>query len=241
MTPCSPPIFVDLFTLLPHTLHPLMKNRLISIVSMVFAGLLLSASLANSQVVIYKLDFKKTGESINFSFFEEGLLVVPALGGTGTLILFDQTGGRRQYVLAQDSARMFVALKEKNTRKAVFSAFAMTGATEAFYMAMGSLSETIHAYNATSEFTTKVAGKMEGHVQVAGDESDLSSISDDGSIGFAGTVKMKANFQKERTNRANKLGQDVAAAVADLIEYLENHGFSDADTPTPEAADGGTP
>ncbi len=210
-----------------------MKHHLPILLSILLAALLLPAEQASSQVVIYKLDFKETGSSINFSFFEEALLVVPALGGTGTLILFDQTGGRRQYVLAQDSARLFVALKDKNTRKAVFSAFAMTGATEAFYMGLGSLTETIHAYSATSEFTTKVAGKLEGHVQVAGDESDLSSISDDGSIGFAGTVKMKANLQKERTNRANKLGQDVTAAVADLILYLENHGFSDADAPEP--------
>lgn len=213
-----------------------MKKSISTILSLVFVSLLLSAGQANSQVVIYKLDFKKAGTSINFSFFKEGLLVVPALGGTGSLILFDQSGGDRQYVLSQNSARMFVAIKNKNTRKAVFSAFANTGATEAFYMALGSLTETIHAYDATSEFTTKVAGKLEGQVQVAGDESDLSSIAEDGSIGFAGTVKMKAALQKERTNRANEQGQDVSEAVADLIDYLENHGFSDAEAPVPTTA-----
>lgn len=218
-----------------------MKKKLSSLFVLVFATLLLSAADARSQVVIYKLDFQKTGSSINFSFFEEGLLVVPALGGTGSLILFDQRGSRREYVLAQDSARMFVAIKNTNTRKAVFSAFANTGATEAFYMGMGSLTDTIHAYNATSKFTTKVARKLEGQVQVAGDESDLVSIADDGSIGFAGTVKLKAHLQKERTNQANKQGQDVAEAVADLIEHLENHGFSDADAPEPDATTPATP
>lgn len=210
-----------------------MKKGLSTLLSLITASLLLSAIDANSQVVIYKLDFKETGSSINFSFFEEGFLVAPALGGTGSLILLDQSGGR-QYVLAEDSARMFVALKDRDTRKMVFSAFAMTGATEAFYMAMGSLSETIRAYNATSEFTTKVADKMEGSVQVAGDESDLKSLAEDGSIGFAGTAKMRADLQKERTNRANKLGQDVATATAELVEYLERLGFSDTNAPEPE-------
>ncbi len=165
--------------------------------------------------------------------------MVPALGGTGTLILFDQSGGNRQYVLAQDSARMFIAIKNRTTRRAVFSAFANTGATEAFYMAMGTLTETIRAYTATAEFTTRVAGKLEGQVQVAGDESDISSIAEDGSIGFAGTVKLRGDFQKRRTRRANELGQDVAAAVTDLIDYLERHGFEDADAPAPAPTAGG--
>ncbi len=209
------------------------SNRLPALSSLIIASLLLTATYAKSQVIIYKLDFKETGSSINFSFFEQGFLVAPALGGTGSLILLDQSGGRH-YVLAEDSAKLFVALKDRDTRKMVFSALAASGATEAFYMAMGSLSETIKAYSATSEFKTKVAGKMEGSVQVAGDESDLKSLAEDGSIGFAGTAKMKADLQKERTNRANKLGQDVASATADLVEYLERHGFTDENEPEPE-------
>lgn len=217
------------------------RTRRTSLLSLVIASLLLSVAYVNSQVVIYKLDFEETGSSINFSFFEQGYLVAPALGGTGSLILLDQSGGRRQYVLAQDSARLFVALKDRDTRRAVFSAFAMNGATEAFYMAIGSLTETIRAFSATSEFVTKVAGKMAGHVQVASDESDLKSLADDGTIGFAGTAKMKADLLKERTNRANKLGQDTETAVTDLIDYLERRGFSDANAPEPDPAEEGAP
>ena len=42
---------------------------------------LISTQSSSAQVVVYKIDFEQEGQSINYSFYEEGWVVADATGG----------------------------------------------------------------------------------------------------------------------------------------------------------------
>jgi len=197
-------------------------------------GLILAQS-ATAQVVVYKLDFEQEGESINYNFYEEGWVVADATGGPASWVLTFFEGPLRRYITITDFGSLFYANKGSKVR-AVISASASNGTPQTTFLAIGTPSETVRKQNVKVE----VAGNLNGVTSSADDESELPFDVKEGDKGFAGFSRMKASFQRGRTDDANSNNLTVEETFADLITYLERRGYTAfvVDDPADDGNDG---
>lgn len=193
----------------------------------------LGASKADAQVLVYRLDFKKSGRSINFDFFDAGYFVVDGLGGDGSFIATYREGGRDFYL--EGSGTMFFAVKP-GAERAVIRASADNGSAESKYLMIGDLDDKISVNIRGQRITLAVSSFLRGSV-LASDPEDGVDFVRGNSIGFAGFADIKAHLDRIRTHRANRANLSVAQATSDLITSLENSGISDG---TDDGTENGT-
>jgi hypothetical protein len=191
------------------------------------------ADKADAQVVVYHVQFQKSGSSINFSFFDEAFFVAEGLGGSGSFIFAHVENGRDFYTVAEDSGEFFFATKP-GTNRAVMRASADTNTALSHYLALGDLDGTVTMNQRGQHISFNVASCLEGHVLASDPETDEEFAASDGSIGFAGMASMKAQLDRGRTDEANAGNLTVAQTVLALIDELDRKGFEDS-----AAEDGG--
>lgn len=182
---------------------------------------LLSTQSGSAQVVVYKIDFEQEGPSINYNFYEEGWVVADATGGPASWILTFFEGPVRRYITITDFGSLFYANSGSKVR-AVISASASDGTPQTTFLAIGTPSETVRRQNIKVE----VANSLEGVTSSADDESELPFDVEEGDKGFAGFSKMKALFQRSRTDDANSKNLTVEETFEELIAYLERRGYT---------------
>lgn len=198
----------------------------------------LGASKADAQVLVYRLDFKKSGRSINFDFFDAGYFVVDGLGGEGTFIVTYREGGRDFYLSSEGAGELFFAVKP-GAERAVIRANADNDTAQSQILLIGDLDDKISVNLRGQRITLAVSPFLRGSALASDSESGLDFLTNN-SIGFAGFADAKAYLDRIRTHLANRANLSVAETVSDLITSLENSGISDAaDDGTDDGTDDG--
>ena len=199
---------------------------------------LLFAPSAFSQVVIYRFDFKKEGQSINYGFYDSAYVVAEATGGPAQWILTFREGPHKRYITVEDFGSFF-SPRDRGDAKGVISAAAATGTPQTTFLAIGEPETYVRGANVKVE----VPKKMSGYALSADDESAVPFDDDEGTVGYAGISSMNGTLQTSQTDSANHDAQTVEEAFADLIAYVERRGYLEFELiepePEPEPFDGG--
>lgn len=193
---------------------------------------LIGVAGASAQWLVYELRFTPEADSVNFSFYTSGYVVVPAGGGEATVVLTTEEGGRF-YAVAESSGKYFVAANA-SVRKAVFAASALTGTSQAFYTAAGSMNRSLLLNGSTGSQSWRVAEKLTGRLMAADDES-ATGPAVDGSMGVIGSAIITGTLREDLTANASTAFSSQNAATAYLIELLEKYGYvpDEGSLPTP--------
>ncbi len=195
--------------------------RILILLTILLGTSLISIQSSSAQVVVYKIDFEQEGDSINYSFYEDGWLVADATGGPASWVLTFFEGPLRRYITITDFGSLFYANQGSKVR-AVISASASNGTPQTTFLAIGKPSQSVRKQNIKVE----VASRLEGVTSSADDESELPFNIEDGNKGFAGFSKMTALLQRNRTDDANSNNLSVEETFADLTAYLERRGYT---------------
>lgn len=202
---------------------PIPSSRFLRVFLLAIAALLIASPL-RAQVVVYKLSFEQTGDSINYRPYQNGYYIAPLEGGTGSLILTLVTGGQRQYFTYTSFGDLFVALKGEN-KKMVLSATATNDVSTTTFYAIGTADKEIEVESRNATSQVKVAGKMVGYSVSADSEKDLPFSGAGTSVGVAGVSVLTAKFDEQSTNDAIKNSLDVAGQVTAITTELEGNGY----------------
>jgi hypothetical protein len=202
---------------------------------------------ATGHAIVYKLEFEKSGDSINFDFFDSGYFVGPidgsSVSGLGTFIFLSRSNDEKTFVVVPDSGLLYIAKKGTRVRMVIGGGnVAETGFST--YLAMGEVNTTMRV----SGRKLRLALTLTGSAIAAADESDLEGTDNeptDGTLGLAGQLKMDAKLQRGFTFTANADGggDTTDTAVGLVTAQLEAFGYSNVDgsTTVPEdGTDGGT-
>ena len=188
---------------------------------------LLLAGPVSAQVVVYKLDFTPTGESINYRSYQSGYYVAPMTGGTGSLILMLTTGGVKQYFTYENFGEIFVAVNGAD-RKTVFTATAANTVSTTTFYAIGPATEKVTVETRAAESQVYVAPKLTGYSVSADSERDLPfSSAGSTDVGVAGAAFLNASYDEGRSATANRENRAVADEIASLEEWLAEVGYID--------------
>lgn len=199
------------------------SSRLLRVFLLAFAVLLV-ASPVRAQVVVYRLSFEQTGDSINYRPYQNGYYIAPLEGGSGSLILTLVIGGQRQYFTYEAFGDLFVALKGDN-KKMVLSATATNEVSTTTFYAIGNADKEIEVESRNATSQVKVAAKMVGYSVSADSEKDLPFAGSGTSVGVAGVSVLTAKFDELSTNEAIKNSLDVAGQVTAITTELEGNGY----------------
>lgn len=202
---------------------PIPSSRFLRVLLLTIAALLIASPL-RAQVVVYKLSFEQTGDSINYRPYQNGYYIAPLEGGSGSLILTLVTGGQRQYFTYTSFGDLFVALKGENKRM-VLSATATNDVSTTTFYAMGTADKEIEVESRNAKSQVKVASKMVGYSVSADSEKDLPFSGAGTSVGVAGVSVLTAKFDEQSTNDAIKNSLDVAGQVTAITTELEGNGY----------------
>lgn len=205
------------------SLMPIPSSRFLRVFLLAIAALLV-ASPARAQVVVYRLSFEQSGDSINYRAYQNGYYIAPLEGGTGSLILTLVTGGQRQYFTYASFGELFVALKGEN-KKMVLSATATNEVSTTTFYAIGTADKEIEVESRNATSQVKVAGKMVGYSVSADSEKDLPFAGSGTSVGVAGVSILTAKFDERATDEAIKNSLDVAGQVTAITTELEGNGY----------------
>lgn len=194
-----------------------------------FQPLLLTAMLwlaalggASAQWLIYELAFTPEEESVNFSCYKSAYLIAPVQGGAATMVLTTEDGAR-VYAVADSSAKFFVAANT-STRKAVFSAAAISGNSQALYTASGHLNRSLLLDSPTGTRSWRVAEALDGRLMAADDESDKGPAAD-GSFGMVGSAFITGALREDLTAHATRGFTTLNGATSYIVELLEKYGY----------------
>ncbi|MES2505462.1 MAG: hypothetical protein V4599_02090 [Verrucomicrobiota bacterium] len=191
---------------------------------------LAGAAAAPAQWLVYELRFTPEEESVNFSFYTGGYVVVPAGGGEATIVLTTEEGGRF-YAVAESSGKYFVAANA-SVRKAVFAAAAFTGTSQAFYTASGPMNRSLLLNGSTGSQSWRVAESLTGRLMAADDES-VTGPAADGSFGVVGSALITGTLREDLTANVSSTFGSQNVATAYIIELLEKYGYTPDDGSLP--------
>lgn len=180
---------------------------------------LISTVGASAQWLVYELRFTPEEDSVNFSFYTGAYVIAPANGGQSTIVLTTEEGGR-YYAVAESSGKFFVAANA-SVRKAVVSALALTGSSQAFYTVSGVMNRSLFLNGQTF----RVAENLTGRLMTADDES-MTGPAPDGSLGVVGSALIAGTLREDLTANVTTSFSTQNAATAYIIELLEKYGYS---------------
>jgi hypothetical protein len=186
-------------------------------------------SPAFSQVVVYKVKFEKTGESLNYESYEGGFFVTNFNESIGNVILTITDGAFRFYVQVGEAGELFL-IRDEGKRVAVFRASGTNanGVTVS-YQAIGKVKRSV---DIGGGYAAPIARKLEGFLLASADSRDAAADEEsndlfDETVGFAGSSEIAIRFDKDRTREYNENLFDVNDATAALIQELEQDGFDE--------------
>jgi hypothetical protein len=198
---------------------------------MPFRRLLLAFTLAfiagpaSAQLVVYTLQFKPTGESINYRSYQSGYYVAPITGGTGSLVLMLTTGGQKQFFTYSNFGELFVAMNGGD-RKTVLSATAANTVSTTTFYAIGTANDRVTVKTRAAESQVYVANKLTGYSVSADSERDLPfSSAGSTDVGVAGAAFLTASFDEGRSTAANRENRTLAAEVTEIETFLTSKGY----------------
>ena len=184
---------------------------------------LAALDLVPAQWLVYEIVFTPEEESVNFSCYKSAYLIAPVKGGEATMVLTTEEGGNL-YAVADSGAKFFVAANA-STRKAVFSASAITGNSQALYTASGHLNRSLLLDSPSGTHSWRVAEALDGRLIAADDESDKGQ-SGDGSYGMVGSAFITGTLREDLTAQATQRFTTLNGATSYIVELLEKYGYA---------------
>lgn len=191
-------------------------------------------------VLIYELSFKHT-EGFNVDFWDEGYIIVPAVGGEGSALFTATDNGRRTFRSFSSSVSFFNA-KDKHHS---YSVMAMAGTSPSIVCihAYGRADDKLKANGPNYSITVRAADTLKGMAQASRDESTLALTDQprDGTLGFLEFAEVKATLDQSLTDLANEDASSVESMFDYLKKVLTRRGFvEEADTTDDGTTDDGT-
>jgi hypothetical protein len=219
-----------------------MNVRSLAILLAIFAALLGWAAPASAQtttttspVLVYRLSFKASSDSINFHNYQGGYYVSDVTGGVGTMILTKVLGGTRKYYTLTNYGAIFYGLKGKE-RKAIMTGSKTNTSTvisNITFQAMGNATKSSDYQFANGEFQGVFATKLEGVALFADSQEDLPFAGGAGAdIGTAATVSVTFTLQDGLTELSRKSNITRTAMITQLKNQLADQDYSNGDTTT---------
>lgn len=201
-------------------------------------ALVLLASSSLADVVIYTIDFDKTGRSVNDPGFESGIIIIDTETRTfnSILILPDPTTGQPYYTTDLLTGNYLEVLEDDNSGD-IFGVLAGTsgGGEEADGIGLQVTGKTSGNVGIGPGSSTRIAKKMTG-VFFANQSEVFTSIDESTTVfefGFASSYRATARFDQGSTKDANNQRLDAATTLSRITATLENRGISPEPTPTP--------
>ncbi len=183
-----------------------------------------TAATDKFDLVVYRLSFKKTGESLNYKQFSGGYFVGGSVNGSGALILEMERDGLKLFKEYLNFGSLFVA-KAQGERKAVLSAMDTNSISSTVFFAVGDANQSFKVNAPSITGSVNFSKKLTGYTISADSESDLAFFGDGGDIGVAGVSLFTATYLEETTKLANKNQRTVAKEVDQLEKELQEKGF----------------
>lgn len=182
-------------------------------------------------ILVFRLTFQQTGDSINYRAYDGGFYVAPVEGGPGSLILTLSTGGKKRYFTYASFGAVFVAVKG-STKKMVLSATAASDVSTTVFYALGTADQEIEFDTRNSSGSALVASKMTGYAVSADSEQDLPYSGSTSNVGVAGASTLTAKLDETLTHAGNNKGNAVNDEVTDLQNILAKAGYTDGKNTT---------
>ena len=185
-------------------------------------------ALGPGDLVVYRLEFSTTGESINYTPFTGGYYVVSAAndtaGGGGALILEAKINGTKVYKQYLNFGALFVAQSGGNNKGVMFAMDASSLSSTTFF-AKGDAQKSYKENTPSFSGNVLFADKLKGYAFSADSQSDLAFDGTGSDIGVAGVSNLTANYMEDTSKKANRLYRSVATEVAVLEKELKAQGF----------------
>lgn len=220
-----------------------MNARSLVVLLAVVASILGWAAPASAQtttantgpVLVYRLNFRPAGDTINFSAYQGGYYVVDVAGGVGSMILTKVLGGTRKYYTLANYGNFFYAVKGSD-RKAIMTGSKTNTATvisNITFQAIGDLSKDTEFQFTNGEFNLRYATKLEGVALFADSQEDLPFASAPGiDIGTAGTLNVTFVLQEGLTELSRKSFLNRTSMITKLKQQLADQKYTDGDAVT---------
>lgn len=194
--------------------------------------------LTSSALVVYKLTFDVSGETINYRPYQGGYYIAPIEGGTGSLILTLTTGGVKTFYTYANFGELFVAVKG-DKRKVVLSATAANTVSTTTFFAIGTADERRHLETRSSDGDVFTAEVLKGYAVSADSEQDLpygSSSAND--IGVAGVSYLTAKLDDGLTEDAINNNRTLSVEVTEIQTMLMDDGYTNGSSSTSTSSSG---
>ena len=197
-------------------------------------------SAAEPGWLVYELKFTPdVVGNLNFQFYTGAYIVAPVIGGPSSLILTTEENGRL-YTLAPNAARIFTVASPAS-RKTVLSAVALNGSAQASYLATGEINKTVSLPGAKGIRSFRVAAALRGTLIANDDDSEVRSVSPDGTLGMVGSAIIEGTLREDLTYNASQHATQPDALLY-LAGLLERYGYTaeGAQPATPSTIEGST-
>lgn len=220
--------------------------RMFALISLVTCGALASA-MAQSGVLSYRMEFSRTGRSVNYPKPQDGYLIVDLASGSvsSVIVLDDPQGGGKYYTSGLLSGYYFTATSESNGRVSdVISAGAAGSLDSAMLQVSGKTSSSV---DIGGEESVAAAKQMTGFLLMNGADAVVvdseDAEPDDNSeiaIGYVGTARVTVRLAENDTQNFNNNAKTASDAVSAYSDWFSNQGIQSEEgnlpspTPTPE-------
>ncbi|MDB6118992.1 MAG: hypothetical protein JWO08_2773 [Verrucomicrobiaceae bacterium] len=185
--------------------------------------LVLGSMSASAQWAVYDMRMVADEESsVNFVHYSGVYVVAPLAGGQASLIFTTEADGRN-YAVAENAARLFVAGNAGKAR-AVISAVASSGTSQSMYQASGPLNNTRSYVIRGDKRVAIIASDLYGQLMTS-DNEHFAVPAIDGSLGVVGLASFKGFFRKDLSDRADAEAPTMGQAVEIITTLLEKYGY----------------
>ena len=176
-------------------------------------------------MLVYRLNFTKTGDSINYKHPLGGYYVsYAATTDAGSLILESETNGADFFKEYPNFGSLLVVQSDRERKGVLFATAASTVSTTTFF-GLGDARDTLRFNGVSEKNTAYFAKTLPGFAISADSARDLPFAGSDGDLGSGGVSKLTATYDETRSKEANNARRTVAAEVKVLETELKANGF----------------
>ena len=211
---------------------------------------LFGTATAQTGVVSYRMEFSRTGRSVNYPRPQDGYLIVDLASGSvsSVVLLDDPVNGGKYYTAGLLSGSYFQVTAESNGRVSdVISTGSGGGAESTMLQVTGRANSDLDIGGGEN---VSAARQMTGFILMSGadaivvdSETDNPDDNSEVALGFVGSSRVSARFAESDTQNFNNNGKSASEAVTAYSEWYENQGIPSESgfTPPPDPNPSPTP
>ena len=198
---------------------------------------------AQTGVMSYRMEFIRTGRSVNYPRPQDGYLIVDLASGSvsSVVLLDDPVNGGKYYTAGLLSGSYFQVTAESNGRVSDVISTSSGGRAESTMLQVNGRANS--DLDIGGGENVSAARQMTGFILMNGadaivvdSEADNPDSSTDVALGFVGSSRVSARFAESDTQNFNNNGKSASEAVTSYSEWYENKGIPSESgfTPPPD-------